>query len=256
MILRRLAQNLKEQNWAAIFIEFVLLVLGVFLGIQVANWNEDRHLRAQEREFLERVRAEITTNRSRNQTQIDYLTQTYASATRLDAFLLSGQPCQSDCWPLVVDAFYASQWLNLRPTRRTYDEMQRLGLPRDSALGSTLSTYYTLSDGLIAVTSTLPEYRTLARSTLPAPVQKYLWQTCHQLDQADGGTERLAKVCAPGASEEESRAILERLRADARVQPALTYWMSTIALVQVALQQQAGFSQNAIAAVDRTLARR
>lgn len=42
MILRRLAQNLKEQNWTAISIEFVLLVLGVFLGIQVANWNEAR----------------------------------------------------------------------------------------------------------------------------------------------------------------------------------------------------------------------
>ena len=42
MILRRLAHNLREQNWTAIAIEFVLLVLGVFLGIQVANWNEDR----------------------------------------------------------------------------------------------------------------------------------------------------------------------------------------------------------------------
>jgi hypothetical protein len=37
MILRRLAQSLREQNWTAIGIEFVLLVLGVFLGIQVAN---------------------------------------------------------------------------------------------------------------------------------------------------------------------------------------------------------------------------
>lgn len=34
MILRRLAQNLKDQNWIAISIEFVLLVCGVFLGIQ------------------------------------------------------------------------------------------------------------------------------------------------------------------------------------------------------------------------------
>jgi len=42
MILRRLAQNLKAQNWTAIWIEFVLLVLGVFLGIQVSNWNSAR----------------------------------------------------------------------------------------------------------------------------------------------------------------------------------------------------------------------
>ncbi len=33
MILRQLAQHLKEQEWTAIIIEFVLLVVGVFLGI-------------------------------------------------------------------------------------------------------------------------------------------------------------------------------------------------------------------------------
>jgi hypothetical protein len=34
MILRRLTQSLKAQNWTAIWIEFVLLAVGVFLGIQ------------------------------------------------------------------------------------------------------------------------------------------------------------------------------------------------------------------------------
>jgi hypothetical protein len=36
MILRRLTNALKEQNWTTILIEFVLLVSGVFLGIQAA----------------------------------------------------------------------------------------------------------------------------------------------------------------------------------------------------------------------------
>ena len=59
MILRRLAQNLRDENWTAIFIEFVLLVLGVFLGIQVANWNEDRQDRIREQEYLERLGREV-----------------------------------------------------------------------------------------------------------------------------------------------------------------------------------------------------
>jgi hypothetical protein len=52
MIFRRLAAHLREQNWAAISIEFVLLVVGVFLGIQVANWNEDRQDRQAEQRYL------------------------------------------------------------------------------------------------------------------------------------------------------------------------------------------------------------
>ena len=55
---RRLAQSLREQNWTTIFIEFVLLVLGVFLGIQVANWNEDRQLEARRGAALTRLHAE------------------------------------------------------------------------------------------------------------------------------------------------------------------------------------------------------
>ena len=62
MILRRLTQSLKEQNWTAIVIEFVLLVAGVFLGLQVSNWNEARADRAAYEAALSRLGAEIDTN--------------------------------------------------------------------------------------------------------------------------------------------------------------------------------------------------
>jgi hypothetical protein len=42
MILRRLSANLRGQNWTAIGIEFLIVVVGVFIGTQVANWNQAR----------------------------------------------------------------------------------------------------------------------------------------------------------------------------------------------------------------------
>ncbi len=59
MILRRLSQSLKEQNWTAIAIEFVLLIAGVFLGIQVANWNAERIERAKQTMILDAFRTDI-----------------------------------------------------------------------------------------------------------------------------------------------------------------------------------------------------
>ena len=59
MILRRLSQSLKEQNWTAIWIEFILLVSGVFLGIQVANWNESRKESIQELADLKNLAQDI-----------------------------------------------------------------------------------------------------------------------------------------------------------------------------------------------------
>ena len=59
---RRLFAHLRGQDWAAVAIDFVIVVLGVFLGIQVANWNEDSVDRAAYAAALTRLGAEIDTN--------------------------------------------------------------------------------------------------------------------------------------------------------------------------------------------------
>lgn len=42
MILRRIAAHLKQQHWTSVLIELLIVVLGVFIGTQVSNWNESR----------------------------------------------------------------------------------------------------------------------------------------------------------------------------------------------------------------------
>ena len=42
MLLRRITKHVKDQNWFAVGIDFVIVVVGVFIGLQVANWNDDR----------------------------------------------------------------------------------------------------------------------------------------------------------------------------------------------------------------------
>ncbi len=55
MLLRRITHHVKTQNWFAVFVDFVIVVVGVFIGIQVANWNEERAERVLEQEYLERI---------------------------------------------------------------------------------------------------------------------------------------------------------------------------------------------------------
>lgn len=59
MILRRVTEHVKAQNWTAIVLDFVIVVAGVFIGIQVSNWNAGRQERALERNYLERLRADF-----------------------------------------------------------------------------------------------------------------------------------------------------------------------------------------------------
>ena len=59
MILRRLAEHLKQQHWTGVFIELVIVVLGVFLGMQVSNWNADRGDRAAEIGYLGGLKEDV-----------------------------------------------------------------------------------------------------------------------------------------------------------------------------------------------------
>jgi hypothetical protein len=59
MILRRLAEHLKQQHWTGVFIELVIVVLGVFLGMQVSNWNADRVERSEETRHLQEIAEDL-----------------------------------------------------------------------------------------------------------------------------------------------------------------------------------------------------
>jgi hypothetical protein len=42
MLPSRIAAHIRQQNWTGIAIEFVIVVLGVYVGLQVNLWNEER----------------------------------------------------------------------------------------------------------------------------------------------------------------------------------------------------------------------
>lgn len=58
MILRRLSQHVKDQNWTAVGLDFLIVVLGVFLGLQASNWNSDRVAQAEAHDLLQRMSLE------------------------------------------------------------------------------------------------------------------------------------------------------------------------------------------------------
>jgi hypothetical protein len=59
MLLRRVIAHVKAQNWTAVALDFVIVVVGVFIGIQVANWNAARADRQTERVILKRLESDF-----------------------------------------------------------------------------------------------------------------------------------------------------------------------------------------------------
>jgi hypothetical protein len=59
MLLLRVVEHLRKQAWTAIAIDFVIVVLGVMLGLQVNNWNEARLERQRTGVLLSAIRADL-----------------------------------------------------------------------------------------------------------------------------------------------------------------------------------------------------
>jgi hypothetical protein len=59
MILRRVIEHVNAQNWTAVALDFVTVVAGVFIGIQVSNWNDARQDKADEAAALISLHDEV-----------------------------------------------------------------------------------------------------------------------------------------------------------------------------------------------------
>jgi hypothetical protein len=249
MILRRLAQNLKEQNWTAIAIEFVLLVLGVFLGIQVANWNEARADERLGRAYAARLTADLGNDLASRRAMVAYYGAVLDSVQRTDALLTDPQ---ADPKELVVAAYRASEIIFQPPSRATWDEIVSSGdtglLPGDVA--SSAAAYFAFD----AARNTMEllnasAYRRSVRTTIPLALQKALRAGCSDLrnesQQITGFKPDCALDIEPGMIEETAAA----LRANPAVQTNLRYQYSEVSSAQANIKGDVVSIEQALAAL-------
>jgi hypothetical protein len=78
MLLRRVIDHVKSENWFAVGIDFAIVVVGVFVGIQVSNWNGERIERQQERELLTRLYEDFVESVNGQQRDLDFLDQQFS----------------------------------------------------------------------------------------------------------------------------------------------------------------------------------
>ena len=73
MILRRLTTALRNQDWFTVGVETLIVVFGVFIGLQVNNWNAEREARNGERRYLERLREDVAVSIEQNEWRLSFM---------------------------------------------------------------------------------------------------------------------------------------------------------------------------------------
>ena len=220
MIMRRLSQSLKQQNWTAITVEFLLLVLGVFLGIQAANWNEQRLTRDKSAVFSGRLKEDLRHEAWRYRFLLAYY-RDVRDATEAAADALSGKkPLSNEAF--LVNAYRATQYKQGASRRATYDELVSTGnvaLIEDRRLLNLAVRAYSVAtiDNMVREGVDSP-YRALFRMSIANDTQRALGRKCGDRYIAPGDYRDFDHVidypCSPGLPQAEIDAAAEALRAD------------------------------------------
>jgi hypothetical protein len=229
MILQRLATSLRNQDWVTVVIETLIVVLGVFIGLQVNNWNEARAESNRADQYLSRIRADLEADVSqlaRNQAFWQDVADAGSVAVR---FAETGETDGASDWQLLLAWLNASQSWQFTFIDTTYSELRSAGelkLIPDHDLRNALADYYVLvaarrgGDGPYHL---LPQYREMVRGRVRSDILRYYWKACFE----QGPGIQIFIDCPPPENTPGIRDVLEELASDRELLNALRYWTDT-----------------------------
>ena len=179
MILRRLTENLRAQNWTAIAIEFLIVVTGVFIGTQVANWNQQRLAKVETERMLEQLVPEL-------QSQLEFFgsVHTYYATSRryADQALAAwnGDRRLSD-EQFVIAAYQASQVTGIGTNAENWaitfggDQLRNI---EDPKVRRNMELMLTSDYSTVTFNSVATPYRENVRRVIPIKVQDDIRRVC------------------------------------------------------------------------------
>jgi len=91
MLFRRIKAHIAKEDWFAVFIDFIIVVFGVFMGFQVQQWNEARSEQDDGKQYLQRLVTDLDLSIERNDEQV---ANNRTTIEHLDVVLTSLDSCQ------------------------------------------------------------------------------------------------------------------------------------------------------------------
>jgi len=234
VILRRVVQHVKDQNWFAVGIDFVIVVLGVFIGLQVNNWNEARADRQLGAEYTVRLIADLEQDLYAARTLASYYDDVTEAIKDADRLLSQADP---DPMALLVAAYRASEYNAGPASRATWDQIVssgHLALLADAALESGLSDYYRFTGSVEETIARLQDtpYRRAVRALIPLTVQLAIREGCSDVRDSRQIIVGFVTDCHLGLDSALINETAQALMGSADIREWLRYQYSMVGTVQ------------------------
>jgi len=247
MILARIARAVREQNWFAVVLEFVIVIAGVVIGFQVTEWRGERASAARAEAYLHSFLLDLATDAEHFDIDRRFRLTVLENGERALAATGTTGSAEAD-WDLVRVFWNASQMSGRPSINSTYVELTsagELGLIANSDLRNALTRFYTNTAN--PALSEPSSYRTHVRGMIPLPMQRYLWAECYE---ADGNVTQSLLDCAPPPGDPEITETLVRLTGSDVLREELTFWMSAQEVAAIVLYNRRQLALDLADAID------
>lgn len=144
MLLRKVGEEFRTQNWVALILDLIVVVVGIVLAFQVDRWYEQRLFEAREDNHLQDLAEDFSLSEAIYEEELRLMSETTeATVALLEARL-------QDPIRISNPEFYAQLRVALRrsdfePVRRTYDAIistGEIGTIRDETLRQALAQFF------------------------------------------------------------------------------------------------------------------
>lgn len=230
MILHSVTEALRRQNWAAIAIELVIVVIGVFVGTQVSNWNQARVEKAATKRMLVHFAPEL-------QFQIGFFDSArtyYATSRRFadEALAAWGGDRRISDERFVIAAYQASQiyaqGLNAENWTLTFGGEQVRNI-EDARLRRNLEGVLTQDYSGVQIAAVATPYREQVRRVIPIHLQDLIRRECGDRQIKNTLFAELPATCSVRLAPREAKSTAAALRANVELPRELNWHLAAVA---------------------------
>ena len=227
MILRRFMEHIRDQNWFAVGLDVLVVVVGIFLGLQVTNWNEEKKYQENADAYIDRIVIDLESYLLSANRTAEY----FGEALRNAELALSAyeKPVSEAGVGFLINIYQASQNTNLRPGRAAYDEFIQAGALVqfvDSDFRVRLGNYYQRQIAINLALDDKTGFREEISKSMQSGIQKLIREHCgdRYAETAEGVTYiYLQTECSIELSDQIVKEEVMKLHRDERLKGELAF---------------------------------
>ena len=240
MILRRFMKHVTDQNWFAVGLDVLVVITGIFLGMQVTEWNEERKEKSLSVMYQQNLLSDLINDVASLNTRIDYLSAAITYGYQAQYLLENYDGHTENPIGGVIKFFGPSNRWAYNSNQPTFDELQssgRLDLIGDKSVRDSIITLYARRKNAKELGNYSFSYRRLIRGIVPVTMSKKIVDSCDVFSEDKNGiTVGLMKLdCSIETDEKRAAIVLHKIVNHPDTEHSLNLQMSSMITHQKSL---------------------